>query len=432
MKGFTQMQSQRRSHGKIHLLRRVKQSIDTIVVGGGAAGFFAAIHAAANGEQRVVLLEKTNKVLTKVAVSGGGRCNVTHDCAYAAQLVKKYPRGGKSLRKGFERFGTAETMAWFESRGVPLKTEADGRVFPTSNNSQSIVDCLKTAAEKAGVQLWLQNELKALQPLPEGGFEVKLKAGGPLICRKVILTTGGFNKAEGYHFVQALGIKVAPPVPSLFTFNVPDSDLKDLMGLSVPMAHVQVPGSKWKEEGPVLITHWGFSAPAVIKLSAWAAIDLHGRQYLFPILINWTGLGEESIKSALRGMRVKHPRKVVQGAVLFDLPARLWERLCSKAEIAPDLRHADLSAKALNRLVELLVRSAYQVRGKTTFKEEFVTCGGVELSEVQLDRFESKKVPGLYFAGELLNVDGVTGGFNFQHAWTSAYLAGCHAGGYTD
>lgn len=403
------------------------QVIDTVVVGGGAAGFFAAIHAASEGEKQVVLLEKTSKLLSKVSVSGGGRCNVTHDCTSVSQLIKKYPRGGKSLRKGFEKFGAADTMSWFERRGVALKIESDGRVFPTSDDSQNIVDCLLNEASKCGVKINLRSELKSIAPLADGGFDLSMADGQSITCRKLILTTGGFNKLESYQFIRDLGIEIAAPIPSLFTFNVPDSDLKDLMGLSVPMGYVQVPGSKWKEDGPVLITHWGFSAPAVIKLSSWAAIDLHSRQYKFPILINWTGLGEVDVRGKLAGMRDTHPNKAVLNQALFDIPGRLWERLCAKAGISAEMRYAELPAKLLNKLVENLIRCPYEVNGKTTFKEEFVTCGGVLLSEVNLSTFESKQITGLYFAGEVLNVDGVTGGFNFQHAWTSGYLAGSHA-----
>lgn len=405
----------------------MKNGYDVITVGGGAAGFFAAIHAAAGGTNKVLLLEKTAKLLVKVAISGGGRCNVTHACTYPSQLVKHYPRGGKSLRKGFEQFGPSDTVKWFESRGVQIKTEADGRMFPTTDDSATIVDCLLSAAHQAGVEVQLRSEVQSVAPQPGGGFRIALKGGQDLFCRKAIITTGGSNKPEGYHFLKDMGIELVAPVPSLFTFNVPDSDLKDLMGLSVPHAVVQIPGSKWKEDGPLLITHWGFSAPAVIKLSAWAAADLHARGYHFPILIDWTGQGEAEVRKQLQEARAAHPRRQVSGHALFDIPSRLWERLCAKNGIAGEQRYADLPAKSMNRLVETLVRSAYAVRGKTTFKEEFVTCGGVALSEVTLPHFESRKYPGLYFAGEVLNVDGVTGGFNFQHAWTSGYLAGTAA-----
>ncbi len=400
--------------------------IDIAVIGGGAAGFFAAIHAASPGGPKVALLEKSNKVLAKVKVSGGGRCNVTHDCDHASQLIGHYPRGGRSLRKAFNQFGATDLRQWFESRGVSLKTEEDGRVFPVTDDSQTIIDCLSQQAHQNGVDVRMRTEVVKIQP-ENGGFELRLRGGAILRTKKVIITTGGHNKAAAYDWLTDLGLKIARPLPSLFTFNVPDSDLKDLMGLSVEHGQVQIPGSKWKMEGPLLITHWGFSAPAVIKLSAWAAIDLFERSYQFPILLNWTGQDEEPVRQELQQFAQRHPKKVVSSNQLFDLPQRLWMRLCEKAGISIQQRYLDLPKKKLNKLVEMLVRTPYKVNGKTTFKEEFVTCGGVELSEVNLQTFESKKHPGLYLAGEVLNVDGVTGGFNFQHAWTSGYLAGTSA-----
>ncbi len=397
--------------------------VDTAVVGGGAAGFFAAIHAASAEKRLVVILEKSSKLLTKVKVSGGGRCNVTHDCDNASALVSHYPRGGKSLRKGFEQFGTRETFAWFESRGIKLKTEEDGRIFPLSDNSQTIIDCLLTEVEKKKVDIRIRTEVVKLLP-QENHFELKLKNGDSLTARKVIVTTGGHHKAEAYQWLAELGLTIAKPIPSLFTFNVPDCDVKDLQGLSVKEGSVQIPGSKWKQHGPILITHWGFSAPAVIKLSAWAAIDFYDKNYRFPLLINWTSLEENQLREELSAFQKAHPRKKVSSNQMFDIPLRLWQRLCEMAGINTEQRYLDLPRKQLNRLSELLVRSPYQVNGKTTFKEEFVTCGGVELSEVNLKTFECRRISGLYLAGEVLNVDGLTGGFNFQHAWTSGYLAG--------
>ena len=405
----------------------MKESYDIVVVGGGAAGYFAAIHAANKGTNTVVILEKTAKVLTKVAVSGGGRCNVTHDCDYPSQLIANYPRGGKKLRKPFELFDAVATKNWFESRGVTLKTESDGRVFPTSDSSQTIIDCLDDAATEAGVKIHFKREVTKLEKMSGGGFNLILGQGDQIKAKKVIVSTGGSNKPESYEWLKTLGLKIAKPLPSLFTFNVPSSDFKDLMGLSVPYGKILIPGTKWKSEGPVLITHWGFSAPAVIKLSAWAAIYLNGLNYNFPILINWTGKTEEETRAEIVEMRKKHPAKLVVTNQMFDLPHRLWERVCEKAEIKSNTRFADLPAKQNNKLVENLIRSPFAVSGKTTFKEEFVTCGGVELDSVINTSFESKLNPGLYLAGEVLNVDGVTGGFNFQHAWTSGFLAGAHA-----
>lgn len=403
------------------------ESYDIVVIGGGAAGFFAAIHAANGSANSVVILEKTNKVLTKVAVSGGGRCNLTHDCNYPSQLVENYPRGGKILRKSFELFDAKSTQTWFENRGVKLKTEADGRVFPVSDNSKTIVDALWYAAEENSVKVHYKREVAKITVNEDGSFRLTLSNEDQIQAGKVIVTTGGFNKIEGYQWLKDLGLKIARPVPSLFTFNVPDSIMKDLMGLSVSQGTVQIPGTKWKSEGPVLITHWGFSAPAVIKLSAWAALYLNEINYRFPILINWSGTGEPEVREGLSGMRQNHPLKMVSSNPMFGLPSRLWERICEIAEIGTDLRFADLPAKKANKLLENIVRCSFNVSGKTTFKEEFVTCGGVELDTVNLLTFESKKVKGLYLAGEVLNVDGITGGFNFQHAWTSGYLAGTNA-----
>lgn len=400
------------------------ESYDVVVIGGGAAGFFAAIHAADASANKVVILEKTSKVLTKVAVSGGGRCNVTHNCDYPAQLIENYPRGGKKLRKSFELFDAKSTRNWFENRGVNLKTEADGRVFPVSDNSQTIVDALWNAAEENGVKVHFKREVSNITVLEDGAFRLSLSNNDSILAAKVIVTTGGFNKVENYQWLKELGLKIAKPIPSLFTFNVPDSHMKDLMGLSVPHATVQIPGTKWKSDGPVLITHWGFSAPAVIKLSAWAAIYLNESQYKFPILINWCGESEQKVRDEIAGMRQNHPLKVVMSNPLFGLPARLWERLCATAEITPIQKYADLPAKKGNKLLENLIRCPFNVSGKTTFKEEFVTCGGVELDEINPTTFEAKRIPGLFLAGEVINVDGVTGGFNFQHAWTSGYLAG--------
>lgn len=400
---------------------------DVVVIGGGAAGFFAAIHSAKAGAD-VLLLEKTIKLLSKVKVSGGGRCNVTHDCDYPSQLVRFYPRGLKSLKKPFSKFDVNDTRKWFEDRGVKLKTESDGRVFPVSDSSQTIIDCLMSEVEKLEIEIRTQSEVVSVEPNSHH-FVLRLKSGEKLRSRKVIITVGGYPKSKSYGWLRELGIKIVEPVPSLFTFNVPESDMKDLQGLSVNFGIVSVPGTKWKNDGPLLITHWGFSAPAVIKLSAWAAIDLNAREYQFPIHINWTGKDEETVRSALQEMRENHPSKQLISNPLFDIPKRLWERLCRKAEIYESNRYADLPAKTMNRFIEILVRCSYQVNGKTTFKEEFVTAGGVHLSEVDLSTFESKKIPGLFFAGEVLNVDGVTGGYNFQHAWTSGYLAGMNAGG---
>lgn len=394
------------------------------VIGGGAAGFFAAIHAA-QGKHEVHLFEKSTKLLAKVKVSGGGRCNVTHDCDHASQLIQYYPRGGRSLKKGFEIFGTKHSKSWFEERAVPLKVEADGRVFPKSDSSQSIVDCLFNEAHRQGVKIHLKTELKKLKPKTKGFF--LLLNDKEEYFDKVILANGGHPKRKAYEWLVDLGLEISDPIPSLFTFNCPSYKMKDLMGLSVANGSVQIPGSKWKESGSILITHWGFSGPGIIKLSAWAARDLYEKDYHFPILINWTKFKEEEIRKSLQDYKTEHPKKKICSNPMFDISTRLWRHLALKAGVDEELRYLDISKKILNKWVEHLVRDEHLVEGKTTFKEEFVTCGGVELSNMNLKNFECKNVKDLFIVGELLNIDGLTGGFNFQNAWTSGFLAGSSA-----
>lgn len=309
---------------------------------------------------------------------------------------------------------------------MQLKAESDGRMFPITDDSQTIIDCLFKEVQKCKIDIRLKSELELLSQSKQG-FELKLKGGQNIRAEKVILATGGSPKEASYQWIKDMNIKVASPLPSLFTFNVPDSDIKELKGLSVKQGEVKLPGTKWKQEGPILITHWGFSGPGVIKLSAWAAVELYKKSYQFPILINWTCFSEDEVKQNLQEFKSGSPKKKVMSHSLFDIPSRLWMAICKKAGINEEQRYLDLPKKSFNKLAEHLVRDPYQVNGKTTFKEEFVTCGGVELDEVNLKAFELKSIPGLYVIGELLNVDGVTGGFNFQHAWTSGYLAGSHA-----
>ncbi len=391
------------------------------IIGGGAAGFFAAIHAA-EGKNEVHLFEKSNKLLSKVKVSGGGRCNVTHDCDHANKLIQYYPRGGRSLKKGFEIFGTKDSKAWFENRGVSLKIEGDGRVFPKSDSSQSIIDCLLNEANKKGVHIHLKKEVKRVKPKTKGFF-LKINEKEEYFD-KVVLANGGYPKKEAYQWIRDLGLEISDPIPSLFTFNCPEYQMKELMGLSVPNGSVQIPGSKWKESGSILITHWGFSGPGIIKLSAWAARDLFEKNYHFPILINWTKFKEEDLRTLVQDYKTENPKKKILSHPLFDISSRLWQHLANKAGICGDLRYLDLSKKVMNKWIEHLVRDEHQVKGKTTFKEEFVTCGGVELSNLDLKTFECKDIKGLYIVGELVNIDGLTGGFNFQNAWTSGFLAG--------
>jgi predicted Rossmann fold flavoprotein len=400
-----------------------------VVIGGGASGFFCAIAAAEAGQEvQVTLLEKHAQVLQKVKVSGGGRCNVTHACFQLSDLLKRYPRGKNFLKKAFRHFACADTMQWFSERGVALKTETDGRVFPVSDQSQSIIDCLLNEAGRLGVNLQLKADVKALERDGQG-WTLTLQDGRVLHADAVFVGTGGSAKASGYDWLRQLGHSIAEPLPSLFTFNIPDKKLHALMGLSVPQAHVRINGSKLEEEGPLLITHWGLSGPAVLRLSAWGAEELAARHYDFEITVNWIGEKEHQLRERWAGIRQAQAGLSLQQKNPFALPARLWDYLLESAAVPGNLAWSELPAKEQNRLIHTLCAQTFGVKGKTTFKEEFVTCGGINTTEVNPDTMESRICPGLYFGGEVLNVDGITGGFNFQHAWTSGYLAGRAMGG---
>lgn len=416
------------------------QSLKIIVIGGGAAGFFGAVTcASAHPYAQVTLLEAGRQPLSKVRISGGGRCNVTHACFDPALLVQNYPRGSKALRGAFTRFHAKDTVAWFESQGVKLKTESDGRMFPVTDNSETIVNCLMNAAEDAGVRFRLGTPVKSIEPQHSRltgeiedrnptpwAFEVELKTGEILRCDRILLATG--SNPQGYAIVQALGHKIESPVPSLFTFNIPDPRLQDLAGISVNNAHLRLPeaGKTLKEQtGPLLITHWGLSGPAVLKLSAWGARFLHEHHYQTPLLVNWLPqYNEESLRQMLLAVKSQLPRRQVTTSCPVPIPKRLWESLVASVGIGAEERWAEVSKKALNQLIQELIQGQYSIKGKGIFKEEFVTCGGVSLKEVDFKTMESRLVPGLYFAGEILDIDGVTGGFNFQSAWTTGWLAG--------
>ncbi|QMU31517.1 NAD(P)/FAD-dependent oxidoreductase [Adhaeribacter radiodurans] len=401
-----------------------------VVVGGGAAGFFGAITCAENNRKaKVILFEKTNKLLAKVRISGGGRCNVTHHCLNPNQLIQFYPRGGKFLKQPFKEFGAQETVAWFQQRGVRLHTEPDGRMFPDTNDSATIVNCLMSGANKAGVKVETSISVNKIVPLraPDqpGEFELQLSDGKALFAHKVLVTTGGGPKIENYQWLQSLGLAIQEPVPSLFTFNVPRSPFQELAGVAVPKVKVKIAGQNLENEGPLLITHWGFSGPAILKLSAWGARVLQQLKYHFTILINWVPEHtEESLRAFLLQHRHDYSRRTVAAHPLFNLPHRLWKAILDLASINDQVKWSDLPAKNQNKLLEHLLRSPFEVRGKTTFKDEFVTCGGLDLNGINPKTMESKQFPGLYFAGEILDIDGITGGFNFQAAWTTAYLAG--------
>jgi predicted Rossmann fold flavoprotein len=398
------------------------------VIGGGAAGFFAAIHAAASSSaNRVLLLEKTTKLLTKVSVSGGGRCNVTHACFSIADMSRCYPRGSKAMKKLLGRFMTTDTIRWFEDRGVPLKTEADGRMFPVSDSSQSIVDCLLNEARRLGVEILTQQDIRSIEPETGGGFILQRKNMTDLFCHRVIVATGGSPKEEGLHWLQALGHSIESPVPSLFTFNMPSNPVRALQGLSVPQVKARIAGTKLTHEGPILITHWGMSGPVVLKLSAWGARLIEQMDYRFQLHINWLAtVNEQELRTALQSP-VFAARKLGNYNP-WGLPARLWLFLLGKIEINPDKRWNELGKTDSNRLINTLLNDEYPVQGKTTFKEEFVTCGGIALQDIDLSTMQSRHCPHLYFAGEVTDIDGITGGFNFQAAWSSGFVAGTSAG----
>lgn len=399
--------------------------MEIAVLGGGAAGFFAAISCMHHHpDAKVVLYEKTEKLLAKVKISGGGRCNVTHACFIVSQLVKNYPRGEKFLRKSFELFNTTDTVKWFESRGVKLKAEEDGRMFPVTDNSQSIIDCLIAEAEKSGVWVKTGAHITALEK-SEKGFTIMFTDDNTKNVDKIIIATGGSPKPEGFLWLKNLGHRIEPPVPSLFTFNIPNNDITSLMGVAVENATVWIEKTKLKQQGPVLITHWGLSGPAVLKLSSFGARVLSELHYSFKAHVNWLGeLNEEEARTIIAEELQTSNLKKISNTKPFDIPNRLWLYLLDKSGIAEETRWAELKKENRNRLINYLTNHEFEVKGKTTFKEEFVTCGGVSLSDVNPQTMQSLVCPGLYFAGEILDIDGITGGFNFQAAWTTGFIAG--------
>ncbi|MEM9857658.1 MAG: NAD(P)/FAD-dependent oxidoreductase [Bacteroidota bacterium] len=395
------------------------------VLGGGAAGFFAGLSCKHHHpDAEVVIYEKSSRLLAKVKVSGGGRCNVTHHCLQTSVLSKHYPRGERFLKKAFAQFSVPDTIEWFESRGVKLKTEPDNRMFPISNDSQTIVDCLVREVEKLGVSVFTRSGIKSFQACGEG-FELVVDGGSTVFYDKVVVCTGGSPKLSGFDWLKPLGHTIQSPVPSLFTFNMPNEPIRKLMGLSVEHVQVRVQGTKLQYAGPLLVTHWGMSGPAVLKLSAWGARYLNELNYQFNIQVNWTGRIKEEELRALLNEHIEENRKAkVLNRRVLGLPMRLWEFLLIKIGLREGITWGEMGNKSFNRLVNVLSNDVYAVQGKTTFKEEFVTCGGVDLAEINPKSMESKLIPGLYFAGEVLDIDGITGGFNFQAAWTTGYIAG--------
>ena len=397
-----------------------------IVVGGGAAGFFAAIACAeANPSAHVVLYEATAHPLAKVRVSGGGRCNVTHACLEPRELVKRYPRGGRELLGAFHRWGPRETIAWFVSRGVEFKTENDGRMFPITDDSGTIVDCLRLAADKAGVKIFTSMGVRAAGKKEDGRFLVEFTDGSAGEFDRLLLATGGNKSSVGQIIAAELGHAIESPVPSLFTFHIDDARIRGLEGLSVLDAVTAVSGTRLRERGPLLVTHWGMSGPAILKLSAWGAREFFERDYKFTLGVSWMGERTSAqVQAALVAARAANLKKRIVTWNPFALPSRLWERLAIAAGIAPETVWTSVSNIALQAFATQLAAGEFVVEGKSLNKEEFVTCGGVRLREVDFKTMESRLCPGLHFAGEMLDIDGVTGGFNFQAAWTTGWLAG--------
>jgi predicted Rossmann fold flavoprotein len=409
--------------------KEIYLSKDLLIIGGGAAGFFTAVNAARlNPELKVTIIEKSGKVLSKVKISGGGRCNVTHAIFDKQEMSKKYPRGGNFVKKTFHRFFTTDTIKWFEERGVTIKAEADGRMFPVSDSSQTIIDCLFREANKYKVEILMNAELTTIkQKKTETGknkFIIVLKNGREITGDYVCIASGGYAKSASFDWLKALGHSIEEPVPSLFTFNMPGNPISKLMGVAVEKARIKIAGTKLEQEGPLLITHWGMSGPAILKLSAWGARELAAKNYDFTIIVNWLpDINEQQLSNILQEFRLQKAAQKVSGKNSFTLPQRLWEYLVESTGIDKEKRWADLSIKEQNRFVRNLCAGEFAVKGKTTFKEEFVTAGGINLTEVDPNTMMSRLVPDLFFAGEVMNVDGITGGFNFQHAWTSGFIA---------
>ena len=395
-----------------------------IVIGGGAAGFFCAVNAAKMYVQlEVTIVEKTSKLLSKVKVSGGGRCNVTHALFDIVEMSKRYPRGQNFVKKTFHQFFTTDTIQWFEERGVRLKKEDDGRMFPVTDSSQTVIDCLMHEVNKHHVKIMMNSEVKEIRRQSDQ-FKVELSGLRELVADYVCIACGGYPKASMFQWLQQLGHTINDPVPSLFTFNLPAHPITRLMGVSVDKAKVKIEGTKLQEEGPVLITHWGLSGPAVLRTSAWGARALNDKNYRFTAHINWIpDYNDAQLKELFQSFRSQHTSKKVINHNFSHLPSRLWQFLLEQSGIDENIRFSDLPLKQENALIRNLVDYVGEVKGKTTFKEEFVTAGGIQLSEVDANTMMSRIIPNLYFAGEILDVDGITGGFNFQHAWTSGYIA---------
>jgi predicted Rossmann fold flavoprotein len=400
--------------------------IEIAIVGGGAAGFFAAIAAArANSDQnsKVLLFESSPQFLSKVRISGGGRCNVTHALFDPRMFTTRYPRGERELISPFHRFSAEDTVGWFEARGVRLKREEDGRIFPVTDSSQTIIDCLIKEAKSAGVRLFTRKGVETARERDQGGFELELTDGGSTTCDRLLLATGGARNAIGAELARSLGHTIEPPVPSLFSLHVAAAWLRSLPGISVNDVELSV--GKLRERGPLLITHNGISGPVVLRLSAWGARILHAKNYRFALRVNWLPeLNEDELRNEFQSRRQTEPTRRINNSPVGAIPARLWETLVSNAGIFPETAWTSLTRTGTNDLIRQLRATELGVNGKSLNKDEFVTCGGVRLREINFKTMESRITPNLYFAGELLDIDGITGGFNFQAAWTTGWIAG--------
>jgi predicted Rossmann fold flavoprotein len=397
-----------------------------LIIGGGAAGFFSAINAKENYPKAyVVIYEKSHKLLAKIRISGGGRCNVTNGCSSIDELAAGYPRGGRNLKNNFYIFNNNHTIEWFKKRGVPIYIQDDNRAFPQTNNSETIIDCFLNEAKRLNIKIETGIKVKSIKPLENSKLEVITNdTNTSQIFDKVIVATGGSPKMDGLEWLKILGHKIETPVPSLFTFKIPNDKITKLMGLSLDNTFVNIQGTKLKSEGALLITHWGMSGPAVLKLSAFGARILSDLNYKFKINVNWIGeRNNDYVAKQLNAIISEHPNKLVINLKPFGLPLRLWHYLLEKIIIPHDKTWSSIGKKHLNQLINILTNDEYSISGRTTFRDEFVTCGGVSLSSIDLKTMQSKVVPNLYFAGEILDIDGITGGYNFQNAWTSGFIA---------
>ena len=398
---------------------------ELVIIGGGAAGFFCAVSAAKiNPQLKITILEKTGKLLAKVKVSGGGRCNVTHACFDILEMSKNYPRGANFVKKTFHQFFTTDIIEWFKQRGVLVKEEQDGRMFPVTDSSQTIVDCLLREVSNFGMEIMMNAEVKKIV-IQQKKFMLQFPGGKEKIADFVCIASGGYPKSTMFTWLTELGHTIEKPVPSLFTFNLPGHAITKLMGVSVENVSIKISGTKLEQNGPILITHWGLSGPAVLKLSAWGARELAQKNYDFKIVVNWLpAYTEQQLAKKFQSLRMEIAAQNVYSKNPLGLPKRLWEFILSNAGVNKERRWADLPSGEANKLVRDLCAGEFAIKGKTTFKEEFVTAGGIKLNEIDHQTMMSKKISNLFFAGEVMNVDGITGGYNFQHAWTSGFIAG--------